>query len=438
LCFMDKVSKVQSGRLKCGIARPMRFCCSLFFCAAVFAQVPALKTASLTTDDKISVYEQWVAADQASIANQTLLAGAYIQKARETTDYSYLDRASKIIERILAQKRDYEALRLRNLVELNLHHFSKVVEYAREMTRSAPSDPQNWGSLGDALLEMGQYDGARDAFQKMLAIRPGLFSYNRVAYYRFVTGDIDGGIAMMTDAVKAGARYPENKAWCLVELGNMFFKTGRWPDAERAYTEAIQTFPALHAAYAGLGSVQAAQGKLPQAVDSYKKAQSMTPMVQYAGALYDLYIASGKQAEAQRQADLVDVVAKLEEASNMKANRTLALVYANQDRNLPRALALAQADFEVRQDVYTYDVLAWTLYKNNRHEDAQRASEQALKRRTPEASFFYHAGMIANALGDGLGAKKQLEKALQLNAGFDVRQAGIARKTLEAIGPAAK
>jgi tetratricopeptide (TPR) repeat protein len=410
----------------------MRFCCySFLLCAVVFAQVPALKTTPLTTDDRISVYEQWVAANPSSIANQTLLAGAYIQKTRETTDVGYLQRASKIVDKILSEKKDYEALRLRNLIELSLHHFSKVVEYARAMTSSAPSDPQNWGSLGDALLEMGQYEGAQEAFQKMLAIRPNIFSYNRVAYYRFITGDVEGGIAMMTDAVKAGARYPENKAWCLVELGNMYFKTGRWPDAVRAYTEAIETFPASHAAHAGLGSVQAAQGKLPQAIDSYKHAQSITPLLQYAGVLYDLYATSGKKAEAQQQADLVDVIAKLEEASNMKANRTLALIYANQDRNLPRALELAQADFEVRQDVYTYDALAWALYKNKRYEEAQRAYEQALKLGTPEALFFYHAGMIANALDDRAGARKQLEKALQLNAGFDIRQAAIARKTLK-------
>lgn len=403
---------------------------------AAFGQSVGIKTGALTTDDRIALYERWVSADPGNISNQTLLAGAYIQKTRETTDYGYLDRASKIINKILAQKREYEALRLRNLIELNLHHFSKVVEYARGMTRSAPTDPQNWGSLGDALLEMGQYDGAREAFEKMLAIRPNLFSYNRLAYYRFVTGDADGGIAMMTDAVKGGAKFPENKAWCLVELGNMYFKTGRWPEAERAYNEAIQTFPSLHTAYAGLGSVQAAQQKLPQAIESYKKAQSITPMVQYAGALHDLYAGSGKKAEAQQQADLVDVVAKLEEASNRKANRTLALVYANQDRNLAKALELAEADFEVRQDVYTHDALAWALYKNKRHDEAARASEKALQLGTPEALFFYHAGMIANARGDRAAAKKQLEKALQLNAGFDFRQAAIARKTLQAIGPA--
>ena len=387
----------------------------------------------MTTDERISVYQRWLATNPASTANQTLLAGAYIQKTRETADFSYLDRASKLVDKVLSEKKDYEAQRLRNLIELNWHHFSKVAEYAREMTRSAPADPQNWGSLGDALLEMGQYQDALEAFQKMLSIRPNLFSYNRMGYYRFVTGDTEGGIAMMKDAVRAGAGYPENKGWCLVELGNMYFKTSRWPEAERAYREAIETFPSSHAAHAGLGSVQAARGKLLEAIDSYKRAQSITPMVQYAGALHDLYAALGRTADARQQADIVDLVAKLEQAANQKANRTLAVLYANQDRNLAQALDLARADFQVRQDVYTYDALAWTLYKNGRHEDAHRASEQALKLGTPEALFFYHAGMIAYRLGDAAAARSHLRKALQLNAGFDFRQAGVARNTLHEI-----
>jgi hypothetical protein len=61
------------------------------------------------------------------------------------------------------------------------------------------------------------------------------------------------------------------------------------------------------------------------------------------------------------------------------------------NRNLVRSLQFAQADFEVRQDVYTYDALSWALFKNQRFQKASRASAEAL--------FFYHAGMIANSLG---------------------------------------
>ena len=396
-------------------------------CVAALAQVPVVNT----TDQRIAAYEQWVAADPANTSNQTLLAAAYIQKTRESTDFGYLDRADKIVTRILADHRDYEALRLRNLIELNRHHFAKVAEYARELTRSAPRDPQNWGTLGDALMEMGQYDKAVEAYRTMLDIRPNLFSYNRMAYYRFVTGDIDGALSMMSQAVESSARFPENMAWCLVELGHMYFKTGRWDEAEDAYRKAIETFPSAHAAHAGLASVKAAKGEIHEAIDGYKKAQSITPLVQYTAALYDLYELSGNKPEAKRQADTIDLVAKLERAANQKANRTLALVYANQDRNLAYSLELAQADFEVRGDVYTLDALAWALYKNGRLEEARKASSEALKTGAPEAVFHYHTGMIARALGDEALSTAELKKALQLNPAFDVRQAAIARAILE-------
>jgi tetratricopeptide (TPR) repeat protein len=392
------------------------------------AQVP-----TFNTDQQIKLYQDWVAKDPSNISNRTLLAGAFVQKTRETTDFGYLDRASKILDSVLSDKQDYEALRLRNIVELTLHHFSKAAEYARAMIARWPGDVQSWGTLGDALLEMGQYDLARDAFAKMLELKPGLMSYNRMGFYRFVRGDVDAGVQLMRRAVEAAAKYPENKAWCLVELGNMYFKTGRWSDAEQAYKEAIATFPASHPAYAGLGAVKAAQGQIEEAIETYKRAQSITPMVQYAGALYDLYTANGKSAEARQQAALVDVVAQLEGAANQKANRTLALIYANQDRNLDRSLEFAQADFEVRQDIYTYDALAWTLYKNRRCQEAWRASQEALKLGAPEALLLYHAGMVANALGDAASAKNLLSKALELNPGFDFRQAEIARLTLAGL-----
>src|SRR5207237_6616941 len=123
----------------------------------VWAQIPKFGAGSMTTDERIKVYEQWVAADPKSTANQNLLAAAYIQKTRESSDYGYLDRASRIVDKILAAKKDYEALRLRNLIELNRHNFAKVAENAREMTRSAPLDTQHWGSLGDALMEVSTY-----------------------------------------------------------------------------------------------------------------------------------------------------------------------------------------------------------------------------------------------------------------------------------------
>jgi tetratricopeptide (TPR) repeat protein len=383
------------------------------------------------TDQVIQFYQGLVSKDPSNISKSTLLAGAYIQKTRETNDLDYLNRASKILDAVLANDEEYyEALRLRNIIDLTFHRFAQTADHARAMTVRWPQDVQSWATLGDALLEMGQYDAARDAFGRAVALKPGLVSYNRMGFYYFITGDVERGIALMKSAVESAARYPENKAWCLVELGNMYFKTNRWGQAEQAYTQAIGAFPASHAAYGALGAVRAAQGRLADAIENYKHAQSITPTVQYAGALFDLYEMTGKPEDAKHEADLIDVVARIESAAGFKANRGLALIYANQERNLAESLDLARADFQVRQDAYTSDVLAWALFKNHRLEEAWTASRAAMKLGAPEALLSYHAGMIAAERGDSSTARSYLENALKLNPGFDIKQAIVAHQTL--------
>lgn len=387
---------------------------------------------SMTTDDQIAIYQKWAAADATNIQTQNLLAAAYLQKTRETADPGYLERSSALVDRVLAkQPRNYEAWRIRNLIELNRHHFSVVAEYAGQLTTWVPTDPQNWGTLGDAMMELGRYEDASKAYQRMASIKESLSSLNRLAYYRFVTGDAEGAIAAMKRAVESGAAYPENNAWCLADLGSMYFKLGRLEEAERAYRAAVTAFPGQHLAHAGLGAVLAARGQAKEAIASYVRAQAIVPLPQYAGALTDLYTATGQEEEARRQRANVDMIAQLEEAAGQKANRTLALVYANQGRHLDKALALAEADLALRKDIYTWDAFSWVSYKLGKLEDAQKASVEALKTGAKEPLLLYHAGMIAQAAGDGQRGRRLIEGALSLNAKFDPVQAPMARKAVE-------
>lgn len=394
----------------------------------------------MTTDKQIEIYQKWVAADPSNVSNQIVLAGAFIQKTRETTDFGYLDKATRLLDGVLATggRRDPEALRLKNTAEMMRHHFKEAAEGARTLTAAWSGDIRSWGTLADALLEMGHYDEAKQAIDKMMELKPGLMSYNRLGFYEFLNGRVDEGIGLMRKAVEAAAKYPENKAWCLVELGNQYFKSGRRAEAERAYREALESFPGAHMAHAGLASVHAAEGRTAEAVEEYKRAQAITPMVQYSAALFDLYTMAGNKAEADRQWKAIEVVVKLEAAANQKANRTLALIFANQDRNLQESLELARADYELRRDVYTSDALAWALFKNGRLEEALKMSREALRLGTPEAVFSYHLGMIANAMGDAGTARKALDRALGLNGGgFDIRQAAVARGALAGLAQGA-
>jgi tetratricopeptide (TPR) repeat protein len=235
----------------------------------------------------------------------------------------------------------------------------------------------------------------------------------------------------MKRAIDSGSQSTENVAWCYVDLGNMYFKIGQAADAERAYLSALRAFAGYYPAYAGLGRAYAAQGKIAQAIESYTRAQSAVPLVEYAAALEDLYTLAGQPDEAHKQAGMIDMIDKMEQSSGLNVNRNLAMAYADRDRRLDRALALIEGEMRGRHDIYTYDALAWVLYKNGKFEEAGKAKEKALELGTPEPGFYYHAGMIERALGQTEAARKHLEKALALNPNFDLRQAPLARAAVD-------
>ena len=377
------------------------------------------------TNDRIKTYEKMLVSSPDDLQLQAGLISAYLQRLRETADYAYLDRASKLVDRILEKDGgNFIALRFQNEIDLQRHDFKVVADRAQDMAKYAPSDPGNWGNLGDARMELGEYAQAGQAYERMFALRPNLASYNRLAYFRFVTGDAAGAIELMRDAIAAGDPAGENTAWCWAELGDMYFKTGKLAQAAEAYRSALSLFPALHRASAGLGKVEAARGNLQAAIKDYLRAQSIVPLVEYAGSLEDLYTASGMPRQAQEQRDLIATIAKLGKVNNEKTNRNLALLLADHARDLSLALNLMEAEIPVRGDVYTWDAFSWVLFQSGRLDEARAADLKALKLATPEPLFYYHANRIALASGDQQAASEYARRLIALNANFDYAKSG--------------
>lgn len=391
-------------------------------------------TASMKTDEHISMYEALVKAQPEGTHYRNLLAGAYIQKVRESMDFSYLERASQILNQVLAEDtKNYEAARLRTEVALERHEFRKAAEYSIALTEWSPFDSWNQGTLGDAYTELGEYDKAAEAYQKMVSIRPDLSSYNRAAWFRFIYNDTDNAIKIMRMAISAGSPMAENTAWCEVELGKILLKTGKVKEAAQEYGAALRHFPNYHPALAGLAQTLAAEGDWQTAIRNMKAAQVAAPLPDYAASLYDYYAASGDARSAEREKEMIFMIDQIGQAAQEKANRNISIIYSDHDWNPARALELARNELEVRGDIYTYDALAWALYKSQDFEAAASAAQRAMRFRTPEPGFYYHAGLIEKALGHKDSAREILKRALELNPKFDVRQASLADRALEGL-----
>lgn len=402
---------------------------------AVFSQQPAPNVrvaneravarvlARMNTDQRLALFETRVKADPSSVEMRVELASAYLQKMRESADNSYFDRASKIVEGVLqSAPGNYGAARLRLELSMFRHEFPSAIEQARELHERQPGDSGILGILGDALMERGRYEESGVAYNKMVMKRPDLTSYNRLAYHKFVTGDPTNALILMRLAVEAGSRIPENEAWCLVELGDLYRKAGTAAEAAQSYRRALERFPGYHRALAAQGRLLAAQGNTAEGIRLLSEAQSRVPLPEYAGALEQLHRLAANTAEAVKQQQLLDASDRLAAANGEKANRLIAMFYADSGRNLKRALELAEAEFAVRDDVYSYDTRAWVLFKLNRLDEAAADMKRALQHRTPEPSFLYHAAAIAAARGEARESGGYLARLEKLHAALDAAQ----------------
>lgn len=363
-----------------------------------------------------------------------MLSAAFMQKARETGDFSFNGRAEESLKRSFGVAPDnYEGLKLQAALLLNLHRFSEALQVAERAQVMNPRNHDVYGVMVDALVELGDYPRAVDAAQKMIDLRPDTASYSRISYLRSLHGDTKGAIdAMKMAATSANPGNPESVAWSRVHLGDELMNDGRLSEAEREYDYALHSFPDYHLALAAKARARYAADDTDNAVIFYKRAVERVPLPEYIAPLGDLYAKLGRAEEAKQQYDQVEFIEKMGAAEGTYS-RQLALFWADHDMRLDEALTIAERERAARKDIYASDVLAWTLYKKGRFAEAKTAIDEALRLETRDPRLLYHAGMIALSNGDNQKGAAYLKEALAINPTFDILQAEIAEEKLNAI-----
>lgn len=359
------------------------------------------------------------------------LAMAFIRKARERADPAWYEQANDAVARALRVDRDDAmALQLQAHLLMQDHRFREARAAAQRIIDHHPNGSAAYGVLGDAEMELGHYDAAERAYQRMANMRPNLASYTRASWMRWLLGDIEGAIEVGHRALTAGSpRAPEELAWTTVQLGNLYLAVDDLDQAAQQYEAALRIFPDHPPALLGLGRVAEARGNLPDAVTRFQAAARGSSITEHLAALAEALDAAGRADEAR------EVVAQLERAGRRSDPRTLALYYANRDAEHAAAVELARRELANREeDIYSQDALAWALFRAGNLDEAWSLSTRARRLNTPEARFLFHGGLIALARGDRAEARSLLGDALQLNAHFDRRNVAEARRALATLG----
>lgn len=400
------------------------------------------------TDKQIPRLQDHVKEAPGDYAGYDRLGSAFFQKARETGDIAYYDLAEKTLSKALAlAPQDFRAadpLVQMALVYMGEHRFSDALAYAQKAIGTGSGNLAAFAIEGDAYTDMGDYDEAATAYNTVQSLgrailSPVALAYmsdSRMAYLCYLRGDSAEAIRLMKSAIAAALQTNvsrENLAWLYFELGERYFQTGDLGDADLSYQSGIRADPTHYRSLAGLAKVRASQGKFEESIQLYQRSIAIIPFPGYVAELGDVYQKVGRVNEAQQQYDLVEYIGHLSKLNQVLANRELALFYADRGIKLPEALELARKELVVRHDIYTWDTLAWVLYKNGRFQEAAEAINNALALHTNDSLPLFHAGMIYHSLAKDSAAEDFLSRALKANPHFHVFHAEVASRTLEEI-----
>ena len=331
-------------------------------------------------------------------ASAVRLADASLRLARVTNNASLIVFAERALRPVLADDPErYDARRMLATVRLSQHLFRDAIREAERCRQMQPRDAWPLGVIGDAHLELGEYDQAFDAFQRMVDLRPDAASYARAAYARELQGDLPGALRLMTLALDATSpNDPESIAWHHVQLGALHLATGRLREAEREYAHADYVFPGHPMAIEGLARVDDARGRPEAAAARLEPLVAGTPGPGTLAYLSELLAKAGRREDASRYARLAEAAWRADAPE--PARLAMFLANSGEPDKVLEAVRIAEAESATRDDIFTNDALAWANFKAGRFEAAAAASARATRTGSVDRSIREHARAIAQAV----------------------------------------
>jgi tetratricopeptide (TPR) repeat protein len=373
-------------------------------------------------DETIATGRARLTDDPSDAPAAVALADALLRKARVSSDAAAAIEAERVLRDLLTRvPGEYSALKLLGAVYLSQHRFRDAIDAATRARAVRADDAWNDGVIGDAYLELGEYERAFDAFDAMVKRRPDAASYARVAYALELQGRLPDALAQMRRAAEAtGAHDPESLAWHYAQLGNLHFQIGDLDAAAREYARADYAFPRHPYARAGLARVAAARGDLATALARYRELFAGAPTPELAAAIGDVLSAQGDAAAAAAMYERAEALERDGWKSEEPQPAALARLLAERGLDRDEAVRLAVQAAAERSDIATMDALAWAYYQAGRFEEARAASARARRTGTADRRILYHAAAIERALGNDREARRLVLRAVEGHPRFDL------------------
>ncbi len=348
------------------------------------------------TKMKVADLKQKIAADPNNVKARLQIATIYITEARITGEHPYYYPAiTKILDDVLViDSKNYEATILKASVKMSQHKFQDALVLAEQAKLINPNEAYVYGILVDANVELGDYDAAIAASDKMQALKPSLESYSRASYLREIFGDNNGAIEAMKLASQAGLPGSEPQCWSMKTLGELYLQSGQLDKAENEYKKILALRPSYAFATAGLAKIEEKKKNYDKALALLQQAADVMPEFSFYEQMADIYTIQGNSKLAGETYDKVKQMLEEDAASGHLVDLELAKLYVKMDK-LDLAKKHAMNEYAVRpNNIDVNKELAWIAFKENDFQKSKEFIKVAQRTGSKDAELEMRAAVI--------------------------------------------
>ena len=266
----------------------------------------------------------------------------------------------------------------------------------------------------DVKLELGQYKQAEQLLNS-LPQKNNFDYYTRAAKLEDHKGNAAASIRFMEQAY-ADVTESKNEhllLWVKTNLADMYGHNNRVAEAYKLYNEVLATDPAYYHAWKGIAWIAFSQDKntrLAKNILYWLQAHHPIPD-------YDLMLSEIAAYENDHQEKNIRLALFIDQVTQPiygdMYNKYLFAIMSDERNDAANALQIARKEILNRPTPQSYDLLAWSLYKNGQINEAARIANDRIINKTFEPDALYHIGVIYKQAGNKKMAKRYLNEALE-------------------------
>ncbi|WP_299390280.1 cell surface protein [uncultured Gelidibacter sp.] len=326
-------------------------------------------------------------------------AEAHLVQLNQSSNYSVSGPMKSLAANYISQHKFKEALQLLNKAEMNGDNLVGTQKM-----------------LFDVHLELGNYQQAKSYLEKFENMSD--FDYLiRLSKWSDHQGNLNAAITYMekAKAIAEASNMDGVKQWSYTNLADFYGHAGRIEDSYNHFLKALELDP--NDAYAKKGIAWIVYSHEKNADEALRILNSV--MKDYQAPDYyllksQIFEFKGDMLAKNEQLALYQNAVK-NTAYGAMYNQYNVQLYTQENHNLLEAIAIAKTEIENRPTPHSYDLLAWSYFKNGQLQEALQLTKNNVLGHTSEPKALYHSAEILKASGN-LEKVKELKPDLMASA----------------------